>query len=100
NHAWLSRIEFERGNWADALNAADAGLAIDAENNMSLHYRSLALTRLGRQEEARRDQETLLAADPEDPHSHAARGWTLLNEGDPVKAKEHFLEALRLDSSI
>ena len=100
NHAWLARIEYERESWNAAVAAADAGLALDAENDMCLHYRSLALVKLGRGEEARRDQETLLASDPNDPHSHAARGWTLLEEGDSEKAKEHFLEALRLDPSI
>ena len=100
NHAWLARIEYERNNWSKAVEAADAGLALDAENDMCLHYRSLALTKLGRGDEARRDQETLLAANPNDPHSHAARGWTLLEEGNPEKAKEHFLEALRLDPRI
>lgn len=100
NHAWLARVEFERGNWNAAVVAADAGLELDAENDMCLHYRSMALKKLGRDDEARRDQETLLASDPNDPHTHAARGWTLLEEGKPEKAREHFLEALRLDPSI
>jgi lipoprotein NlpI len=100
NHGWLARIECERGNWEASVAAANAGLALDAENDFCLHYRSLALTRLGRGDEARRDQETLLAANPDDPHSHAARGWTLLEEGNAEKAKEHFLEALRLDPRL
>lgn len=100
NHAWLARIECERSNWQAAVTAADAGLALDGENDMCLHYRSLALVKLGRGEEARRDQETLLASDPNDPHSHAARGWTLLEEGKSAEAKTHFLEALRLDPTI
>ena len=100
NHAWLARIEYERNNWSKAVEAADAGLALNAEDDMCLHYRSLALTKLGRGDEARRDQETLLASNPSDPHSHAARGWTLLEEGNSEKAKEHFLEALRLDPRI
>ena len=100
NHAWLARIEFERGNWEASVAAANAGLALDAENDMCLHYRSLALTKLGRGDEARRDQETLLAANPDDPHSHAARGWTLLEAGETEKAKAHFLEALRLDPRL
>lgn len=100
NHACLARIEYERSNWNEAVAAADAGLTVDAENDMCLHYRSLALTKLGRSDEARRDQETLLAVDPNDPHSHAARGWTLLEDGEAAKAKEHFLEALRLDPTL
>ena len=100
NHAWLARVEYERGNWNASVAAAEAGLALAAENDMCLHYRSLALTKLGRGDEARQDQEVLLAADPNDPHSHAARGWTLLEESEPEKAKEHFLEALRLDPSL
>jgi tetratricopeptide (TPR) repeat protein len=100
NQGWLARIEFERGNWEASAAAAEAGLALDAENDFCLHYRSFALTKLGRGDEARRDQETLLAANPDDPHSHAARGWTLLEKGDAEKAKEHFLEALRIDPRL
>jgi tetratricopeptide (TPR) repeat protein len=97
NHGLLARIEFQRGNWEAAVKAADAGLALDAESDMCLHFRSLALTKLGRQQEAERDQEVLLAADPNDPYTHAARGWTLLEQGETDKAREHFLESLRLD---
>lgn len=100
NQGWLARIEYERNNWQASVAAADAGLALDAGNDFCLHYHSLALTKLGRGDEARRDQEALLAANPDDPHSHAARGWTLLEQGDATKAKEHFLEALRLDPRL
>jgi tetratricopeptide (TPR) repeat protein len=99
NHGMLARIEYEREHWQAALTAADAGLQQDAESDLCLHYRSLALAKLGRHAEAERDQETLLAADPEDPCTHVARGWTLLEQGRTAPAKEHFLEALRLDPS-
>lgn len=97
SHGLLARIEFGLDNWQEAVNAADAGLAQDATNDMCLHFRSLALVKLGRAVEAISDQETLLAADPNDSYTHMARGWTLLEQGNVSEAKKHFLEALRLD---
>jgi tetratricopeptide (TPR) repeat protein len=38
-----------------------------------------------------------LARNPGNSLTHANQGWTLLEQGDPKKALEHFREALRLD---
>jgi tetratricopeptide (TPR) repeat protein len=59
--------------------------------------RAIALVRLGRKAEAGQAIESALARAPESAVTHANQGWTLLHQGNPKKALEHFREALRLD---
>ncbi|MCD6052641.1 MAG: Tetratricopeptide 1 repeat-containing protein, partial [Verrucomicrobia bacterium] len=93
----LARIEFESSNWAKAVAAADQGLMLDPAEDVCLHYRSLSLSKLGRREEAEQGINTLLVHNPEDSHTHIARGMLYLEQGDAAHAKKHFLESLRLD---
>ncbi|HEV2694851.1 MAG TPA: tetratricopeptide repeat protein [Verrucomicrobiae bacterium] len=93
----LAQIEYCLDHWDAAVKAADAGLALDATEDVCLHFRSLALVKLGRMAEAEKDQAALLAADPNDTYTHMARGWTLLEQGNADEARHHFLESLRLD---
>ena len=95
--ASLAGILAARRRWPEALDAADTGLAIDAENVNCLNLRALALVNLGRKAEAAATLGNALADDPEDPLTHANQGWTYLHRGDPAKALEHFRESLRLD---
>src|SRR5262249_45146580 len=44
--------------------------------------------------------EAALRRTPEDAFTHANRGWTLLEQGNPTKAMEHFREALRLNPEM
>lgn len=97
NHGLLARIHFERASYESALNAAEAGLAYDPQNELCLTFRSRALMGLGRPAEARRDADTLLADDPDDAWNHCLRGDQLLADGEYQGARQHYLEALRLD---
>lgn len=56
--------------------------------------------RLGRRDEAGQSIEAALRHNPEDPFTHANQGWTLLHEGQSLKAMEHFKEALRLEPNF
>lgn len=96
NHGQLARIEFHLGNWEPALTAANAGLQVDASDDVCRHWRAHSLRKLGRKGEADQDIQTLLAENPEDPYTHDAKGWFLLDEGRHDEARRHFLEALRL----
>jgi len=92
----LAKAEFGLDHWRAALEAANKGLAIDATDDTCLHWRSLALARLGRREEAEETLNTLTAADPNDPYTHETHGWFALERGDASRARRHFLESLRL----
>ncbi|AWM37925.1 Tetratricopeptide repeat protein [Gemmata obscuriglobus] len=93
----LAAIEIGRYDWRAALRAADEGLAIDPDDDVCLNHRAVALTKLGRHDEAAHTLEGTLEKHPEDAYTHANRGWTLLHENEPRKAVDHFREALRLD---
>ena len=97
HHGLLARVHFQRENYEAALKAADSGLALDPKNDLSLTFRSRALMRLGRESEARRDADALLADDPDDAWNHCLRGEQLLAEGAYNGARQHYIEALRLD---
>jgi Flp pilus assembly protein TadD len=93
----LAAVEIARYKWEEALRAADEGLTLDPDDDICLNNRAAALTKLGRHDEAARTLEGTLEKHPEDAHTHANRGWTLLHENEPRKAIEHFRESLRLD---
>jgi tetratricopeptide (TPR) repeat protein len=93
----LAAIEFQRRNWPTALEQAENGLAIDPDHNWCTNLRAMALTKLGRRDEAGRALGDALSRNPESSDSHAAQGWTLLHRGDHKGAMNHFREALRLN---
>ena len=57
----------------------------------------MALVKLGRRAEAGSTIDETLRRNPEDDSSHANKGWTLLEAGQPNEAMKHFKEALRLN---
>lgn len=93
----LARAHLEGDRPDDALDAADAGLALDPENDLCLTFRARALLALGRFAESELVSARLLQLDPEDSYSHCIRGEELLLAGHPEQAAVHFREALRLD---
>jgi tetratricopeptide (TPR) repeat protein len=97
NRSLLASIRGHQNRWADCLDSADAGLAIDAEHQGCTNLRALALTQLGRKDEASATIADALQRSPENSMTHANQGWALLHRNDPQKALEHFREALRLD---
>lgn len=96
-YSLLASIHFDQWRWQDALEAAEQGLAIDAEHAGCTNLRAMALIKLGRRAEAGAVLGDALRRDPEDAATHANQGWTLLEQRQPEKALEHFREALRLD---
>lgn len=95
----LAQTLIHQKEWQDALNVAESGLEIDAEDVDCANLRAIALVKLGRREEAGAMIDTALGKNPDNPVTHANQGWTLLEQGQPKKAMEHFREALRLDPS-
>jgi Tfp pilus assembly protein PilF len=97
NHSNLASVLLDQRKWPEALAAAEKGLELDAEHVGCNNFRAMALTKLGRTEEANATIASTLARDPEDAFSHANQGWNYLHQRNPQKAREHFREALRLD---
>src|SRR5439155_25034708 len=93
-------IRFARRDWAGALEAADAGLELDAEDDACTNLRAMALVQLGRRDEAGAAIQGALERDPENAISHANQGWTLLHQRRPKDALVHFREALRIDPTL
>lgn len=95
--ALLATIYLSESQWAYALEAAERGLQLDAEDVTCTNLRAIALVKLGRKAEAGATIDAALRRDPGNAVSHANQGWTLLEQRDPKRALEHFREALRLD---
>lgn len=93
-------VRAERRDWNGALDAADRGLAIAPDDDVCLNVRAMALTRLGLRQLAVETMEGALRKHPEDAHTHANHGWTLLHRGEVREAEAHFREALRLDPDL
>jgi tetratricopeptide (TPR) repeat protein len=97
NRALLASIHSSTEAWEDCLREADAGLASDPEHDGCTNLRALALTHLGRKDEAAATIAGALQRAPENSLTHANQGWTLLHGNKPKQALDHFREALRLD---
>lgn len=96
-HAMRAQVSMQQRHWRDALAAAERGLAVDAEHVGCTNLRAMALVQLGERDRAGQTIDAALRKNPENALSHANLGWTLLHQNEPIKAMEHFREALRLD---
>ncbi|MFT5465057.1 MAG: tetratricopeptide (TPR) repeat protein [Verrucomicrobiales bacterium] len=96
-HGLLARIHLERNRSKESLAASNAGLEIDADNETCRFYRGLALSKLGKDEDANTESMGLLSDSPDDSYNHSGRGWVLYQGGDAKGAKLHFIEALRIN---
>jgi tetratricopeptide (TPR) repeat protein len=81
----------------DALNKANEGLAIEAENITCLNARAMALNKLKKTDEAIATMKHALAQDPDSEFTHTTIGWNLLERGKHKDAAMHFREALRIN---
>ncbi len=95
--ALAAHIYLESKDYQAALDAADAGLAMEADNVSCLNARSSALFRLNKKEEARETIHEALAVDPENYITHTNYGWHHLEKGRHKEAATHFKEALRIN---
>jgi tetratricopeptide (TPR) repeat protein len=93
----LAAIHLDQKHWRDALSAAEQGLQFDPEHVGCTNLRAIALVKLGRKAEAGATIGAALSKNPDNSLTHANQGWTLLEQGQPKPALEHFREALRLD---
>jgi tetratricopeptide (TPR) repeat protein len=99
-HGLLSHAFSRQHRWAEALEMAEGGLEIEPEHQGCANFRALALTNLGRVDEADAALHGSLAFDPDNAYSHANRGWLLLRQSKVDHAVESFRTALRLDPSM
>jgi len=97
HYALRAAVYLSANRWKEALAAAEQGLEYDAEHDGCQHQRTIALTRLGRHDEADRQMAQTLRQNADDPMAHANRGWSLLHQNRPKEALEAFREAVRLD---
>lgn len=98
--ALIAAIELGRSRWKDALTAAEQGLSIEPDHVRCVNLRAMALTRLGRADDAAQSMDVALQNAPEDAFSHANQGWTQLHQGRAKEALVHFREALRLEPNL
>lgn len=96
-HGMIAGIHFQDADFEKALEAANAGLSIDPQNELCLNYRSMTLLRLDRKEEHVYADQQALKSNPMNPLTHASVGYSALQKGEYDKAKDHFREALRID---
>lgn len=99
-YAQMAAVLFNRKKWKASLEAAERGLQHEGEHAGCSNLRSMALTKLGRRDEAIATVDQSLARDPDDELAHTNKGWALLHAGKPKQALEHFREALRLDPNF
>jgi tetratricopeptide (TPR) repeat protein len=95
-----SYILLEEKQFENALQKANEGLAIDAENITCLNARSTALNKLKRTDDAFATMQDALSQDPENEFTHTTIGWNLLERGQHNEAASHFREALRLNPTM
>ncbi len=95
--ALAAHVHLDEKDYQSALDAADTGLSIDAENVSCLNARSTALFRLNKKDEARETIHEALAIDPENYITHTNYGWHHLEKGRHKDAEVHFKEALRIN---
>src|SRR5687767_13874079 len=94
-HALIAAIELARNRWPESLDASEMALLFNPEHVGAANLRAMALVRMGRKAEAMQTVDYALHRAPENAFSHANQGWNCLHRNDPLKAQDHFHEALR-----
>lgn len=93
----LSFVQLGDKQFAAALEKANEGLAIEADNITCLNARSMALNKLKKTDEAFATMQNALAQNPDSEFTHTTIGWNLLERGKHKDAAMHFREALRIN---
>jgi tetratricopeptide (TPR) repeat protein len=93
-------VLLEEKHFEQALQKANEGLAVDAENITCLNVRSTALNKLKRVDDAIETMQDALEKDPENAYTHTTVGWNLLEKGRHKDAAGHFREALRIHPNL
>lgn len=77
----LARVRMDRGDFAGALEAAEKGLALDANSSQVMHQQGRALAALGRWDEALDTLNEAYEAEPENGYIANTLGWALIQKG-------------------
>ncbi len=93
----LSFLLLGEKDFKTALDKANEGLAVEAENITCLNARAMALNKLKKTDEAMATMQNALAQDPDSEFTHNTIGWNLLERGRHQEAAIHFREALRIN---
>jgi len=100
NYGLLSHVLLEQKKFSEALEMANEGLAIEAENITCLNARSIALNKLRKTADAIDTMQNALAQDPDNEYTHCTVGWNYLEKGQHKIATRHFKEALRINPQM
>jgi len=96
----LGELKLATKDYEGALEAANIGLSLAAEDVFCLNVRARALVKLEKAEDALNTIATSLEYQPENSYTHANLGWSKLETGRAQEAQEHFAEALRLQPNF
>lgn len=96
-HYMKGEIHFSKTNWQEALDGATEALSLEAENVGALNLRAKSLVKLNKVADANSTLDYAIHQNPENPDSHANKGWALIEKDDYDNALVHFKEALRID---
>lgn len=95
-----SLVLLEEKKFEEALEKANEGLALDAQELTCLNARSTALNKLKRTDDAISTMHNALAQDPENEFTHSTVAWNLLEKGNFRDSAKHFKEALRINPDL
>jgi len=90
-------ILLDENQYAKALEKANEGLAMYAQDLTCLNARSQALFRLKDKDAAYDTIKEALSVNPDDDFTHTNYGWHFMEMGKHKKAMEHFRLALRIN---
>lgn len=96
-HGLMANIKLHQRAWQEALDQANIGLSIEAENLECLNARATALLKLDKKTESFDTIREALQQDPENDNTHSNIGWSQLESGEVEKALESFRNALRFN---
>ncbi len=83
--------------FTEAEQTARAGLSFDPDHEDCRNVLALALNLQGRRDQASVAVNDLLELNPVNPYAHVNAGYVALHQGRIAQAKEHFVEALRIE---
>ncbi len=96
-YALFAYVLIDERRFAEALQKANEGLQVDAEDIGCLNARSRALNKMGKVDDAIATMQDSLAVDPENDFTHVTVAWNFLEKGQHRQAAHHFKEALRIN---
>lgn len=88
-------VNLER--YPEAEQTARAGLSFAPDNEDCRNVLALSLNLQGKRDVATDTVDELLELNPVNPYAHVNAGYLALHSGNIAKAREHFVEALRLE---